>query len=87
MITQDVLICFNSKGEADRKVIVNTYHVFAADTWNNEYVWTDESPFRQMLNRWRRLHFSVSLVTHIVEGMFDVTALACTYSEQYLSHR
>lgn len=31
VITQDVL-CFNRKGEADRKVIVNTYHVFASGT-------------------------------------------------------
>lgn len=38
-------------------------------------------------NRWRRLAIPVSLVTHIVEGMFNMAALACNYSEHRLSHR
>lgn len=27
------------------------------------------------------------LVTHTAEGMFDVSTLACAYSEQHLSHK
>lgn len=40
-----------------------------------------------MLSRWQRLHFSVSRLTYIVEGVFDVIAATCTHSEQYFSHR